>query len=110
MTTRIVHAKAKHSAQSNGHYLDSELVHDLQNRLHCLEGHIRGIERMLDEQAACEELLIQTGAVRAALNQINIKIIQGLAISFTMESIEDNEKSVALEQLSSALAQVLKNG
>lgn len=109
MTTRIVRAKTKHAKQSDGRYLDPELVRDLQTRLHCLEGHIRGIRRMLDEQAACEELLIQTSAVRAALNQINIKIIEGLTLEYIMESVKDDEKPIAFDQLRSALAQVLRS-
>jgi len=109
MPTRPGRSKAKRAAQSTERYLDPELVQDLQNRLRRLEGHIRGIQRMLDEQAACEDLLIQTSAVRAALNQINIKILEGHMQTCVMECVEEGEGPAALDKLRGALAQVLKN-
>jgi DNA-binding FrmR family transcriptional regulator len=109
MPTRHGRSKAKRAAPSTEHYLDPELVQDLQNRLRRLEGHIRGIQRMLADQAACEDLLIQTSAVRAALNQINIKILEGHMQTCVMECVEEGEGPAALDKLRGALAQVLKN-
>ncbi len=109
MTTRDAHSKTKRPAQSNARHLDPKLVQDLHNRLHCLEGHIRGIQRMLEEQAACEDLLIQTSAVRAALNQINIKIIEGQMQVHIIEYTKEDKASAAIDELRGALAQVLKN-
>jgi len=110
MTTRDAHSKTTRPAQSDARHLDPKLVQDLHNRLHCLEGHIRGIQRMLEEQAACEDLLIQTSAVRAALNQINIKIIEGHTQAYMMECAEGSDVPVAMDQLRGALAQVLRYG
>jgi DNA-binding FrmR family transcriptional regulator len=110
MTTRDAHTKTTRSVQSNALYLDPELVQDLHNRLHCLEGHVRGIQRMLEEQAACEDLLIQTSAVRAALNQINIKIIEGHMQAYVIECAKQGKMSAAIDELRGALGQVLKNG
>ena len=110
MTTRDAHTKTTRSTRSNARPLDPELVQDLHNRLHCLEGHVRGIQRMLEDQAACEDLLIQTSAVRAALNQINIKIIEGHTQAYMMECAEGSDVPVAMDQLRGALAQVLRYG
>jgi len=49
----------KTSAVLKDVYLDAEIEEELQNRLSRIEGHIRGIKRMLAEQASCEDLLIQ---------------------------------------------------
>ena len=110
MATRNARSKTKRSAQSDARHLDPRLVQDLHARLHCVEGHIRGIQHMLEEQAACEDLLIQTSAVRAALNQINIKIIEGHMQAYTTECAKGGDVTVAMDQLRGALAQVLKNG
>ncbi len=110
MTTRDALKKTKRSAPSYARPLDPELAQDLHNRLRCLEGHVRGIQRMLEEQAACEDLLIQTSAVRAALNQINIRIIEGHTQAYLMECAKGSDLPVAMDQLRGALAQVLKNG
>ena len=41
---------------------------DLMNRLKRIEGQVRGIQRMLDEDAYCPEILTQASAVNSALN------------------------------------------
>ncbi|MBI4787311.1 MAG: metal-sensitive transcriptional regulator [Chloroflexi bacterium] len=109
MPTRNAHPKTMPAVCSTDRYLTAELVQDLKNRLSRLEGHLRGIQRMLDEQAACEDLLIQTSAVRAALNQITIKMLEGHMETCVMESVEEGRGAAALDQLKGALAQVLKN-
>ena len=44
---------------------------NLANRLSRIEGQVRGIRRMLDEDAYCPDILIQVSAVNAALNSFN---------------------------------------
>ena len=41
---------------------------DLMNRLKRIEGQVRGLQRMLDENAYCPDLLTQASAVSSALN------------------------------------------
>ncbi len=42
--------------------------HDLMNRLKRIEGQVRGLQRMLDEDAYCPDILTQAAAVNSALN------------------------------------------
>lgn len=44
---------------------------DLMNRLSRVEGQIRGIKRMVEEDAYCTDILIQVSAANAALNSFN---------------------------------------
>ena len=44
---------------------------DLMNRLNRVEGQIRGIKRMLEEDAYCIDILSQVSAANAALNSFN---------------------------------------
>ena len=44
-------------------------------RLKNVEGHIRGIERMLDEEVYCIDVIRQIQAVQAALNKITTIIL-----------------------------------
>lgn len=44
-------------------------------RLKTIEGHIRGVERMVEEDAYCIELLKQTQAVQRALDKVNSMIL-----------------------------------
>lgn len=44
-------------------------------RLKNVEGHVRGIERMLDEEVYCIDVIRQIQAVQAALNKITTIIL-----------------------------------
>ena len=47
---------------------DENERHDLMNRLKRIEGQVRGLQRMLDEDAYCPEILTQASAVNSAMN------------------------------------------
>ena len=47
----------------------------LVNRLNRIEGQIRGIKGMLENDAYCTDILIQVSAVSAALNAFNKELL-----------------------------------
>lgn len=49
------------------------LYDDLMRRLKRIEGQARGIQRMLEEGQQCEQVLIQLGAMKAAINRVGMK-------------------------------------
>lgn len=49
---------------------------DLIRRLHCAEGHLRGIARMVERRADSQSIVRQVLAVQAALNEINSRVVQ----------------------------------
>jgi CsoR family transcriptional regulator, copper-sensing transcriptional repressor len=44
---------------------------DVMNRLKSVEGHIRGIERMVEQDVYCIDIIRQIQAVQAALNKVS---------------------------------------
>ena len=44
---------------------------ELLNRLSRIEGQVRGVRRMLEEDAYCPDILVQVSAVNAALNSFS---------------------------------------
>ena len=44
---------------------------DLLNRLKRIEGQVRGVEHMIEEDAYCTDVLVQVAAINAALNSFN---------------------------------------
>ncbi len=47
----------------------------LKKRLHRIEGQVRGIERMVDEDRYCIDILTQVGAVRTALERLGLEVL-----------------------------------
>ena len=90
-------------------YLDPELIENLQNRLNRIEGHVRGLKRMLDDQEDCESILIQASAVKAAMNQVIVKLLEGHMETCVTDCVKVGDVDEALGRLKGAMALVLKN-
>jgi DNA-binding FrmR family transcriptional regulator len=48
----------------------------LINRLKSIEGHVRGVQRMVDEDAYCIDVINQNLAVQRALEKVNSLILE----------------------------------
>jgi CsoR family transcriptional regulator, copper-sensing transcriptional repressor len=48
----------------------------LRRRLHRIEGQVRGIERMVEDDRYCIDILTQLGAVDTALEAVGIKVLE----------------------------------
>ncbi|MGI8800671.1 MAG: metal-sensitive transcriptional regulator [Solirubrobacteraceae bacterium] len=49
----------------------------LQNRLRRLEGQVRGVEKMVEEDRWCPDILVQIAAIRAALDKVALGLVEG---------------------------------
>jgi DNA-binding FrmR family transcriptional regulator len=49
---------------------------DISNRLRRIEGQVRGIIRMLEDQRNCEDLITQVLAVRSAMDRVASEILK----------------------------------
>jgi DNA-binding FrmR family transcriptional regulator len=50
---------------------------DILNRLASIEGHLKGIRKMVDEDQYCVEILKQTYAVERALQKFESALLEG---------------------------------
>ncbi|MBI3485066.1 MAG: metal-sensitive transcriptional regulator [Acidobacteria bacterium] len=90
-------------------YLDPEVEEDLQNRLSRIEGHVRGVKRMLAEHSSCEDLLLQLSAVRSAINQATARLLENHMDTCVTDCVRAGEGEKALRHLKGALSHVIKN-
>ena len=44
---------------------------DLMNRLKRIEGQVKGVQRMLEDNAYCPDIMVQVSAINNALNSFN---------------------------------------
>lgn len=89
-------------------YLTPELEKNLDARLARIEGHVRSVRRMLAEHEDCDSLLIQMAAVKAAMNQVIIKTLEGHIETCVTECVATEDGAEALKGLKKALSVVLK--
>lgn len=44
-------------------------------RLRRIEGQVRGLQRMIESEPDCEKIMVQIGAVRAAMEQVSLLLL-----------------------------------
>jgi DNA-binding FrmR family transcriptional regulator len=49
----------------------------LRNRLRRIEGQVRGVTRMVDEDRYCIDIMTQMAAIRAALTRVESELLKG---------------------------------
>ena len=64
---------------------------DTLRRLKTIEGHLRGVIRMVDEDAYCIDVIRQIQAVEAALNKVSAKILEDHLNSCVITAIQGED-------------------
>ncbi len=74
--------------------MDSENLH---RRLKKISGQIAAIDRMIDEDVPCEEVMVQINAVKSAVHKVGQIIMEGHIQHCVRDGIEhgDAEKTIA---------------
>jgi DNA-binding FrmR family transcriptional regulator len=60
-------------------------------RLKTIEGHIRGIQKMLEEDKYCIDIIRQIQAVQSALNKVSAKILDGHLNTCLLSAVQGND-------------------
>lgn len=79
----------------------------LINRLNRIEGQIRGIKGMVEQDCYCTDILIQVAAVTAALNSFN-KVLLGSHIRGCVAEDIKNGKEESVDELVETLQKLMR--
>ncbi|GGA66329.1 hypothetical protein GCM10011490_16240 [Pseudoclavibacter endophyticus] len=99
--------------EATGHHGYAGDAQALQNRLRRIEGQVRGIQRLIDEDTYCIDVLTQVSAVKSALDRVAMLLLEdhlshcvvgaAEAAATSGDATEVNEKvreaAVAIERL-----------
>lgn len=81
--------------------------HKLLNRLGRIEGQIRGIKGMVERDAYCTDILMQSSAAAAALNAFNKELISSHIRTCVADGIRDGRDDV-IDELVNTLQKLMK--
>lgn len=95
------HCSGKHKERN-----EKELK-DLMNRLKRIEGQVRGIENMLENQAYCTDILVQVSAITSALNSFNKVLLGNHMKTCVAENIRNGNDEV-IDELLNTLQKMMK--
>ncbi len=79
--------------------MQDERKRDALKRLAYIEGHVSGIQRMVEEDKYCIEILRQTHAVRKALEKLEASILEGHLRTCVPEGIKGGREEEVIQEL-----------
>lgn len=95
------HASAKTKERTDKEYKS------LSNRLNRIEGQVRGIKNMLDNDAYCVDILMQVSAVNAALNSFGKELLGNHIRTCVADDIRAGKDEV-IDELVAALQKLMR--
>src|SRR5690625_2402048 len=80
----------------------------VNNRLKRIEGQVRGLQKMVEEDRYCIDILIQISAINAALKKVGFEVAERHVKHCVKDAIQSNDGNEAIEELMSVMKQFSK--
>jgi CsoR family transcriptional regulator, copper-sensing transcriptional repressor len=80
----------------------------LQTRLRRIEGQVRGVARMIDEDKYCVDVVTQVAAIQAALDKVSLGLLDGHIRGCVREEIQAGGGDARVDELLQVMDRVLR--
>src|SRR5690625_2507357 len=87
---------------------DTEDKQALITRLKRIEGQVRGIQKMVDDDRYCIDIIIQISAINAALKQVGFSLLEQHTNHCVLHALESGDGEVAVQELVDVIKQYAK--
>ena len=95
------------STPHRGYTADKE---QLQGRLRRIEGQVRGIQKMVDDDRYCIDVLTQISAIQAALDKVALGLLDGHTRHCMREGAADGRAEEMATEMMAAVGRLMKRG
>ena len=83
------------SEHEHGYAADKEA---LVRRLHRIEGQVRGIERMLEDDRYCIDVLTQVAAAQSALDAVGLELLEQHLHGCVQDAVQSGDGARAIDE------------
>lgn len=81
---------------------------DLLKRLRRIEGQVRGVQRMIEQEKYCVDILVQIAAVRSALDRVGLILLEDHTRGCVARAIRNDDGDGAISELTDVMKRFLK--
>lgn len=81
---------------------------EILKRFRRIEGQVKGIQRMIEEEKNCMEILTQVAAARAAIHKAGSLILEKHSMTCIENAVTSNDKKQAMEELAKTVQSFVK--
>ncbi|MBE9217144.1 metal-sensitive transcriptional regulator [Plectonema cf. radiosum LEGE 06105] len=96
-----------HTHSAHPHIHSEESLRKIVNRLSRIEGHIRGIKTMVQQNSPCPDVLLQIAAVRGAVDRVARIVLDEHLTECVARAAKNGNIDVEMEELKAALDRFL---
>ncbi len=90
-------------------YIKASDKEKIQNRLRRIEGQVRGVQRMVEEEAYCVDVLTQIGSIVAASERVALLLLKDHTEHCVRDAIEKGENAdEKIEELTAAVERFVR--
>ncbi len=82
----------------------------LNSRLSRIEGQVRGVQRMVDEDRYCIDVLTQISAVQAALDKVALGLLDDHARSCVLGADSEELQADRTQEMMAAVGRLMRRG
>ncbi len=82
--------------------MTDETTSQIVNRLKSIEGHVRGVEKMVNDHAYCMDIVNQINAIQAALHKVNVLILDRhlhTCVTTAIRGDDPNERERVIDEI-----------
>lgn len=101
------HGHEHSHSHEHGHTHDPDEVKSIINRLSRAIGHLESVKNMVAEGRDCSEVLVQLSAVRSAINNTGILILQSHINHCIIDAVQEGDMA-AVDDLNNAIKRYFK--
>ncbi|MDR7071262.1 metal-sensing transcriptional repressor [Fictibacillus barbaricus] len=82
---------------------------NLNNRLKKIEGQIRGLQKMIEEDRYCIDILVQISAVNAGLKRVGFQLMEQHTKHCLTDAIQSGDGEASIDELMKVVQQFSKS-
>jgi DNA-binding FrmR family transcriptional regulator len=97
------------SRRQSGDYWHAADKQSLLGRLSRIEGQVRGVHRMVDEDVYCIDVLTQISAATRALQAVAVGLLEGHIAHCVVEAGRDGDPTGKVREASDAIARLVRS-
>lgn len=96
-----------HTHSNHDHVHSEESLRKIVNRLSRIEGHVRGIKTMVQQDTPCPDVLLQIAAVRGAIDKVARIVLDEHLTECVARAAKNGNIDAEMEELKAALDRFL---
>ncbi|MBT2572693.1 copper-sensing transcriptional repressor CsoR [Bacillus sp. ISL-51] len=99
----------KHTEHQSLNHKSSKEKEQIKNRLKRIEGQVRGIQNMIENERYCVDILVQISAVQAAMQKVALHLLEDHTHHCVSDAIKSGNGEHAITELLDVMKKFAKS-